>query len=178
MYFFLYVYWKCTCSASGSNYVIQKPETCLFTKSVRLVMKWKTTDGRNKPVVNNPEGQMMLVILQSLNSRMNVIILITAIIFTSNSTAPSWLCFSFLWHYSPNLGLGLPPWNSPFHFGFLDLRQSVGLIGRVISSSQSLYLYTNTEKHTHTHTHTKHPCHEWYSNPRFQCPSERKQCML
>jgi hypothetical protein len=54
----------------------------------------------------------------------------------------------------PNLGLGLPPWNSPFHFGFLDLRQLVGLLVRVISSSQGLYLYTNTEKRTHTHTHT------------------------
>jgi hypothetical protein len=49
----------------------------------------------------------------------------------------------FLWRYSPNLGLGLPPWNSPFHFSFLDLRQSVGLLTRVISSSQGLYLYTN-----------------------------------
>jgi hypothetical protein len=76
--------------------------------------------------------------------------------------------FSFLWRYSPNFGLGLPPWNSSFHFGFLDLRQSVALLGRVISSSQGLYLYTNTEKrtHTHTHTNTKHPCPKWDSNPR------------
>jgi hypothetical protein len=59
--------------------------------------------------------------------------------------------FFFVWRYSPNLGLGLPPWNSPFHFGFLDLRQSVGLLGRVISSSQGLYLFTNTEKRTHIH---------------------------
>jgi hypothetical protein len=44
----------------------------------------------------------------------------------------------------PNLGLGLPPWNSPCHFGFLDLRQSVGLRGRVISLSQGRYLHTNT----------------------------------
>jgi hypothetical protein len=36
---------------------------------------------------------------------------------------------------------------------FLNLGQSVGLLGRVISSSQGLYLYTNTEK-THTHTQT------------------------
>jgi hypothetical protein len=45
------------------------------------------------------------------------------------------------------VGLGLPPWNSPFHFrfSFLNHRQSVGLLGRVISSSQGLYLYTNTE---------------------------------
>jgi hypothetical protein len=28
---------------------------------------------------------------------------------------------------------------------FLNLGQSVGLLGRVISSSQGLYLYTNTE---------------------------------
>jgi hypothetical protein len=41
--------------------------------------------------------------------------------------------FLFPWRYCPNLGLGLPPWNSLFRFGFLDLRQSVGLLGRVIS---------------------------------------------
>jgi hypothetical protein len=34
---------------------------------------------------------------------------------------------------------------------FLDQGQSVGLLGRVISSSQGLYLYTNTEKRTHMH---------------------------
>jgi hypothetical protein len=45
------------------------------------------------------------------------------------------------------LGLGLPPWNSPFHFGLLDLRHSVGLLGQVISSSQGLYLYTHTHAH-------------------------------
>jgi hypothetical protein len=61
--------------------------------------------------------------------------------------------FFFLWLYSPDLGLGLPPWNSPFHFGLLDLRHQVGLLGRVTSSSQGLYLYTNTEKRTYTHTH-------------------------
>jgi hypothetical protein len=55
----------------------------------------------------------------------------------------------FLWRYSPNLGLGLPPWSSPFHFGFLDLRQSVGLLGRVISSSQLVH------KHRKTHTYTQ-----------------------
>jgi hypothetical protein len=36
---------------------------------------------------------------------------------------------------------------------FLDQRQSVALLGRVISSSQGLYLYTNTEKRTHIHKH-------------------------
>jgi hypothetical protein len=72
-----------------------------------------------------------------------------------------------------------PSWNSPFNFGFLDLRQSVGLLGRVISSSQGLYLYANTEKctHTHTHTNTKHPCLEWDSNPRSRLPTERRQFM-
>jgi hypothetical protein len=35
----------------------------------------------------------------------------------------------------------------------LNLGQSVGLLGRVISSSQGLYLYTNTEKRIHIHKH-------------------------
>jgi hypothetical protein len=38
---------------------------------------------------------------------------------------------------------GLPPRNSPFHYGLLDLRHSVGLLGRVISSSQAS-TYTQT----------------------------------
>jgi hypothetical protein len=49
------------------------------------------------------------------------------------------------------------PWPTAmklFHFGFLDRRQSVGLLGRMISSSQGPYLYINTEKRTHTHTQT------------------------
>jgi hypothetical protein len=36
---------------------------------------------------------------------------------------------------------------------FLNQRQLVGLLGRVISSSQGLYLYTNTEKRKHIHKH-------------------------
>jgi hypothetical protein len=68
----------------------------------------------------------------------------------------------------PNLGLGLPPCNSPFHFGLLDLRHSVGLPGRVISSSQ--------HKHRKTHTNTKQPFPEWDSNQRSRLPSERRQC--
>jgi hypothetical protein len=55
--------------------------------------------------------------------------------------------------YSPNMCLGLPPWNSPFHLGFLDLRHSVGLLLRVISLSQGLYLY-NKHRKTHTYTQT------------------------
>jgi hypothetical protein len=58
----------------------------------------------------------------------------------------------FLRRCSPNFGFGLPPWNSPFHFGFIDLRQSVGHLGRMISSSQGLYLYINTEN-ARTHKH-------------------------
>jgi hypothetical protein len=73
--------------------------------------------------------------------------------------APPWdhlNFFFFLWRYSPPLGLGLPPWNFPFHFSLLDLGHLVGLLGRVISSLQGLYLLTNTEKRTYTNT--KHPC--------------------
>jgi hypothetical protein len=42
-------------------------------------------------------------------------------------------------------------------FGFLDLRQSVGLLGRVISSSQGPSTCTQTQKNARTHTDTKHP---------------------
>jgi hypothetical protein len=62
--------------------------------------------------------------------------------------------FFLLWRYSPYLGLGLPPWNSPFHFGLLDLRRSVGPLGRVVSSSQGLYLYTNTQTQKNAQTQT------------------------
>jgi hypothetical protein len=40
----------------------------------------------------------------------------------------------------------------------LDLWQSAGLLGRVISSSQGLCLYTNTEKHIQTQTLNIHAC--------------------
>jgi hypothetical protein len=36
---------------------------------------------------------------------------------------------------------------------FLNQGRSVGLLGRVNSSSQGLYLFTNTEKHMHIHKH-------------------------
>jgi hypothetical protein len=96
-------------------------------------------------------------------------------IYLCSSLPIKFLILIFLLRYSPNLGLGLPPWNSPFHFSFLDLRQSVGILGRVITSSQGLYFYTNTEKFTHINT--KHPCPGWDSNPRSRLPTERRQCM-
>jgi hypothetical protein len=69
-----------------------------------------------------------------------------------------WLCsvkkYFFYLALQPQFG---PPWNSLFHFGFLGLRQSIGLLGRVISSSRRLYLHTNTRTRAHTHTHTKQP---------------------
>jgi hypothetical protein len=87
----------------------------------------------------------------------------------------SFIYIYFFWLYSPiqvlvaymKLSVSLP---------LLDLGQSVGLLGRVISSSQGLYLYTNTEKCTHN-TNIKHPCPEWDSNPRFRRPLEQRQVM-
>jgi hypothetical protein len=58
----------------------------------------------------------------------------------------------------------------------LHLGQSVGLLGRVISSSPGLYPYTNTEKLTHN-TNTKHSCPECDWNPQSGRPQERKQFM-
>jgi hypothetical protein len=54
--------------------------------------------------------------------------------------------------------------------------QTVGLLERVISSPQGLYLNTGQHKHR-INTYTKHPCPEWDSSPRSQCPSERRQFM-
>jgi hypothetical protein len=87
-----------------------------------------------------------------------------------------WTTFLLIWRYNPNSGFGLPPCNFTFHFSLLDLRQSAGLLGRVISSSQGLYLY-KTQKNAHTYTNTKHPCAEWDSNPRSWLPSEKSACL-
>jgi hypothetical protein len=53
---------------------------------------------------------------------------------------------------------------------FLNLRQSVGLLGRGISPSQGRYLAQTQNKH-------RHPCLEWDSNPRSQCSSGRRYFM-
>jgi hypothetical protein len=53
---------------------------------------------------------------------------------------------------APILALAYLHETFPFHFSLLDLRQSAGLLGWVISSLQGLYLYINTEKRTHTQT--------------------------
>jgi hypothetical protein len=54
------------------------------------------------------------------------------------------------------------PWNALFHFSFLILRQSAGLLGREISPSPGRYL------HKHRINAHRHPCLEWDSNPRSQ----------
>jgi hypothetical protein len=71
----------------------------------------------------------------------------------------------------------LPLWCIGLISQFLDHSQTVGLLGRVISSSQGLYQNTGQHEHRKMHTHIKHPCPEWDSNPRSRPPSERRQCM-
>jgi hypothetical protein len=83
--------------------------------------------------------------------------------------------FCFLWLYSPIQALAASI-NLSVSFQWLELGQSAGLLGQVISLSQGLYLYTNTEKRTHK-THTKYPCSELDSNSRSRRPSERRQFM-
>jgi hypothetical protein len=58
--------------------------------------------------------------------------------------------FFFLWHYSPNFGLGLPLWNSPFHFGLLDLKRLLG----GWSARRKASTCTQTQKNAHTHIET------------------------
>jgi hypothetical protein len=78
--------------------------------------------------------------------------------------------FFFHWHYCPS---GPRPTSMKLSVSlrfFLNHRQSVGLLGRVSSSSQGLYLYTNTGKCTYTNT--KHPCPERDSIPRSRLPND------
>jgi hypothetical protein len=83
--------------------------------------------------------------------------------------------FIHQWFYSPLLGPGL------FFSYVITFTQTVGLLGLVMSPLQGSYLYTGQHKHrrnVRTHAHTqRHPCLEWYSNPRSQRSSERRQFM-
>jgi hypothetical protein len=80
--------------------------------------------------------------------------------------------YFFLWLYSPIQAFAA---SMKFYVSLrlLEIGQSEGPLGRVISSSQGLNLYTNTE----IGTNTKHPCPEWHSNPRSRRPRERRQFM-
>jgi hypothetical protein len=93
--------------------------------------------------------------------------------FTVSMAGTTKLLFFFLWFYSPIQALAASMKLS-VSLQLLDLGQSVGLLGRVISSSQGLYLYTITKKRTHN-TNTKHPCPERDSKPRSRRPRERRQ---
>jgi hypothetical protein len=52
----------------------------------------------------------------------------------------------------------------------LNLRESVGLLGREISPSQGRYLIQTQNKR-------RHPCLEWDSNPRYHCSRGRRYFM-
>jgi hypothetical protein len=72
----------------------------------------------------------------------------------------------------------LPHWSTGLIAQFLDISQVVGLLGRVISSSQGLYLNTGQHKHRKTWTHIKHPCPGWDLNPRSRPLNNRRPSML
>jgi hypothetical protein len=77
----------------------------------------------------------------------------------------------------PLQGIG-HPWNASFHFSFLIVGQSVGLLERGISPSQGRYLYK------HRINADRHRCLEWDSNhdPSVRadddssCPRTRGHC--
>jgi hypothetical protein len=82
---------------------------------------------------------MQLEFLTVLNG-INILSLAKELNVTIFLCPPQWGAYSILW----SVGL---------IYQFLDHSQTVGLLGRVISSSQGLYLNTgnpNTEKRTHT----------------------------
>jgi hypothetical protein len=55
----------------------------------------------------------------------------------------------------------LPLWSIGLILSFLIILQTVGLLGRVISSSQGCYLNTRQHKHRKTHTHTHQTSMSW-----------------
>jgi hypothetical protein len=66
------------------------------------------------------------------------------------------------------------PWNALFHFSFLILRQSVGLLWREISPSQGRYIQRTTQtQHKRKHISMLSVGFE----PTILCSSERKQFM-
>jgi hypothetical protein len=77
--------------------------------------------------------------------------------------------FIHQWLYSPLFGPDL------FFSFVIFLTQTVGLLGRVISPSQSRYLHTG--QHKQNKRSHRHPCLEWDSNWRSQRSSERRQFM-
>jgi hypothetical protein len=81
--------------------------------------------------------------------------------------------FFFHWLYSP-----LEPW--PLLFSFMIILQTVGLLGRVISSLQGLYLNTGQHEHrinTYTHTQNIHVfCGIRTNDPGFR-ESEDSTCL-
>jgi hypothetical protein len=62
----------------------------------------------------------------------------------------------------------LHPWNASFHLSFLISDSRLRLLRRVTSP-----VARPLPTHKHRINADKHPCLEWDSNPRCQCPSER-----
>jgi hypothetical protein len=79
----------------------------------------------------------------------------------------------------------LPPYSrTRSHIGaqgwslsFLIFSEAVGLLGRVISSSQDLYLNIGQHKHRKTRTHITHPCTRRDSNPHSRPTRDRRLFM-
>jgi hypothetical protein len=90
----------------------------------------------------------------------------------------SWTAIFFpLWLYSPIQVLTASMILS-VSLQLLDLGQSVGFLGRVISSSQGLHLYTNTVKRTHsTHTLNIHALSGIRTQGRGVRASEDSSCL-
>jgi hypothetical protein len=83
----------------------------------------------------------------------------------------------FFFPLVPLLGSSLTYWSTGLITQFLDLSHAVGLLGRVISSSQGLCRNTGQHKHRKTPTHIKHPYPGRDSKPQSWPPSDRRLFM-
>jgi hypothetical protein len=107
-----------------------------YTSKLALII-WRSILISNGCFISDSKLQEML------NAQLSIHIAFTFITLTNIRS------YFFLWLYSAIQALSAFMKLS-LSFQLLDLGQSVGLLGRVISLSQGLYLYTNIEKRTHT----------------------------
>jgi hypothetical protein len=77
--------------------------------------------------------------------------------------------FSHQWLYSPLLVPDL------FFSFVIFFRQTVGLLGRVISTSQGRCIHTGEHKYTSRINAQRHTCLKWDSNPKSQRLRERRE---
>jgi hypothetical protein len=115
---------RCSHSNTGKNPRSRNCERFAIEKCLRSLMKRMKSSAA---VVGKEPFLLHMCIGKSVYS----------VVFTYSGNIYFFPLFSLLWS-------SLPYWSTGLIAQFLDISQAVGLLGRVISSSQDLYLNTGT----------------------------------